>query len=468
MMDRHFDAFVIFAEMRTGSNHLEQSLDALGDVTCHGEVFNPVFIGARDRTRHLGYDMAARERDPLGLLAALRAASGDIAGFRYFHDHDPRVLGPVLADPRIAKVLLTRNPLDAYVSREIAARTGQWRLTDLRHARSGRIRFDGEAFAEMLDRWAAFRDRLRAGLQRAGQAAFHIRYEDINDLEVLNGLAAYLGSRHRLSAVPSRLKRQNPGGARTKVENPDEMEAALARIDRFGLDPLVEGGVPRAPGVSRLVAHPDAGLLFVPVPGAPDAAVTDWLADLGGVGPEGLLRRMTQKELRGWMRAHAGFTSFSILRHPVPRAFAAYRRLGTPGAARLMQVLQDRHGVPPPGDAPDAAAFLAFAAFLKANLAGQTGIVTEGDWATQMSTLQGAAHVLLPQRILREEDAPAELAALARRHGIEAHATFREDSAADALAGLHSAEVEAAIRDVYRRDYVHFGFGAWPGPRTGG
>jgi LPS sulfotransferase NodH len=28
-MDRRYDAFVIFAEMRTGSNHLEESLNGL-------------------------------------------------------------------------------------------------------------------------------------------------------------------------------------------------------------------------------------------------------------------------------------------------------------------------------------------------------------------------------------------------------------------------------------------------------
>mgnify|MGYP003679545410 FL=1 len=43
-MSARFDAFVMFAEMRTGSNHLEESLNTLSDVTSHGEVFNPSFI----------------------------------------------------------------------------------------------------------------------------------------------------------------------------------------------------------------------------------------------------------------------------------------------------------------------------------------------------------------------------------------------------------------------------------------
>jgi hypothetical protein len=140
----------------------------------------------------------------------------------------------------------------------------------------------------MLHDWSAFRDRLRRGLQVTGQTTFHIRYEDINDADILNGLAAFLGSAHRLSAASDRLKRQNPGGIEDKVANVPEMTAALARIDRFGLDRVTDGEVPRAPGVSGFVAHPEAGLLFLPVAGSVIDPVLDWMGGIGGVGREGL------------------------------------------------------------------------------------------------------------------------------------------------------------------------------------
>ena len=44
MSDR-FDSFVVFAEMRTGSNFLEANLNAIDGLSCLGEVFNPHFIG---------------------------------------------------------------------------------------------------------------------------------------------------------------------------------------------------------------------------------------------------------------------------------------------------------------------------------------------------------------------------------------------------------------------------------------
>ncbi|NBO20432.1 MAG: nodulation protein NodH, partial [Rhodobacteraceae bacterium] len=48
-----FKSFVVFAEMRTGSNYLEANLNALSGVLCHGEAFNPHFIGKKDQTDYL-------------------------------------------------------------------------------------------------------------------------------------------------------------------------------------------------------------------------------------------------------------------------------------------------------------------------------------------------------------------------------------------------------------------------------
>ena len=157
----------------------------------------------------------------------------------------------VLPDPRIAKVILTRNPLDSYVSRKIATATGQWRLTDAKNRKSAQIRFDAEEFAELTDRLAAFQDRLRRGLQLGGQGAFLIRYEDINDADVLNGLAAFLGSEGRIDTASTTLKRQNPGDLSEKVENYDEMIAALRDVDRFGLTASPRGGARPRCGSAR-------------------------------------------------------------------------------------------------------------------------------------------------------------------------------------------------------------------------
>ena len=322
-------AFVVFAEMRTGSNHLEESLAGIEGVRTFGEAFNPVFLGAPDRDGMLGFDRAARDADPRALLAALVAAPG-LTGFRFFHDHDPRVLDAILEDRRIAKVVLTRNPLDSYVSLAIAHRTGQWRLTNPRMARAAKVRFDGAAFDALVARQAAFGARVAWALQVSGQGAFRLRYEEIGDLDVLNGLAAFLGAPGRLAALPGRLVRQNPGDVSEKVENPDEMRAHLAGLNPFALSRSIDPEPPRGPAVPTMMTAARSPLLALPVPGGPDGAVRDWLAALDGAPPtEG----MTQKALRPWMRGHKGFTSFAVLRHPMLRAHGAFRDARAAGGA---------------------------------------------------------------------------------------------------------------------------------------
>lgn len=462
-MGRRFDAFVLFAEMRTGSNHLEETLNTLDDVACHGELFNPTFIGHQNQFSFRGHDLPRRERDPMGLIAALRDGPEMLPGFRYFHDHDPRVLDPVLSDARIAKVILTRNPLDSYISRKIAAATGQWRLTDLKHARTARATFDPDEFESMLRDWATFRDHVRRALQTTGQTPFHIRHEDINDVDVLNGLAAFLGSEGRLSAVSDRLKRQNPGSPRDKVDNPAEMEAALVRMDRFGLGRVIEDEAPRPPGVPGFIAHPDRGLLILPVAGGPTGALRDWLAGIGGVGRDALLTGMTQKDLRIWMRRHPGFVSLSVVRDPAMRVLQAYDRMARATEPRMVErrsILASRYAVPFAEDgAADAPALLAFAEVLKGNLAGQTSFGTLPDWATQTSILQGAAQVALPHRILREEDAREGLAALASGLGLDAPAFGAADRPAmETGAVLRDEAFVKVVETVYRRDYIQFGY----------
>ena len=79
-----FEYFVVFAEMRTGSNLLEASLNALDGVSCHGELFNHHFVGQPGKDRAFGVSLADRDAEPIGLLTAMRHADRDLPGFRFF------------------------------------------------------------------------------------------------------------------------------------------------------------------------------------------------------------------------------------------------------------------------------------------------------------------------------------------------------------------------------------------------
>lgn len=476
-MVNRYDAFVMFAEMRTGSNHLEASLNTLPGVTSYGEVFNPTFMGKHNRFELLGYDMTRREADPLGLLDRIIADTDGLPGFRLFHDHDDRVVDRVLPDPRIAKIILTRNPLDSYISRKIATETGQWQLRDVKQRKSAKVRFDDAEFQAMLTRLQDFQLRVQRALQITGQTAFYIRYEDINDADVLTGLARFLGSEDAIKAPAPTLKKQNPGNAAEKVDNPADMAAALARIDRFDLNATPNFEPPRPAAVPGFVAHPDQGILFMPIKGGPGGVITQWMAEIGGVGSQRLLSGMSQKDLRQWIKARSGYRSFTVVRHPVARAHEVFCRLIGPnapgGLGDVRTVLRDRFDVrlsddpriAPQGDydmATHRAAFLAFLAFVKANLNGQTSLRTDALWATQTAILQGAANFALPHRIVPEHAMADVVPMLMAEIGVDAPGLPKAtpDHGFD-LTQIYDDRLEQAVQAAYRRDYLTLGFRRW-------
>jgi hypothetical protein len=112
-MSARFAYFVMLAEMRTGSNYLEETLNEIPGLRCHGELFNPHFIGKANATELFGIDLAAREADPLQLLDRARAETEGLAGFRYFHDHDPRILDHCLPDPAARRSCSRATPSTA-------------------------------------------------------------------------------------------------------------------------------------------------------------------------------------------------------------------------------------------------------------------------------------------------------------------------------------------------------------------
>ena len=476
-MSSRFDYFVVFAEMRTGSNLLESNLNAFEGFQCHGEAFNPQFIGYPNRTEILGVTQAMREGDPQRLIDTIKAGSQGLGGFRFFHNHDPRVLDICLPDARCAKIILTRNPAESYVSWKIAQETNQWKLTNVKRRRDAKARFDAAEFDEHVSRLQEFQVFLLNALQKTGQTAFYISYEDLNDLDVINGLAAFLGSDERLAALDDSLKIQNPEPLADKVSNFDEMVRALSGLDRFNLTRTPNFEPRRGPAAPSLVAGFKAPLLFMPVRSGPVAEVTAWLAALDDAPTDALRGQMNQKGLRQWMNATPGHRSFTVLRHPVARAHAAFCNCilnrGPGCLLEIRRTLRNFHKLPIPGGAPDQTwdrpahrtAFLAFLDFLRANLRGQTGVRVDANWATQAAVLQGMAQVAFPDLIVREDEMVGQLAGLARQVGYPGAAAPPEvvPDQPFALADIYDAEIEARVADIYQRDYMMFGFGPWQG-----
>ncbi len=429
-MTRPFDYFVIFAEMRTGSNFLESNLDQFPGLKTYGEAFNPYFMVRPKMKELFGVSVAQRNQNPIRLLDRMKEHSAGIPGFRFFHDHDERVFEHVIDDPRCAKVVLTRNLVDAYVSRKIAWETDQWQLNNVDDVVKQKARFVPQEFEKLFYRMKDFQLKILNRLQKNGQTAFYINYDDAQDLDVINGLARFLGETETISEFSGKFKKQNPEALEDKVRNYPDLVATIKKIDLFDLGRIPNFEPRRSPTVPSYVRAAAAPLLLLPVQGGPNARVRQWMADLDGVQPDDLPTGMTQKDLRKWKRDV-----------PLPRTVQ-------------------------PGEdydiAAHRAAFLAFLKFLKNNLSGQTTIRVDSSWASQGAILRAFSRVIMPDHVLRESTLEQGLSALCAEIGRKAPGLpDPQPERPFALADIHDKEIEHAARAVYQRDYMMFGFDDW-------
>ncbi|SUZ32676.1 hypothetical protein ROE7235_02437 [Roseibaca ekhonensis] len=463
-----FDYFVVLAEMRTGSNLIEGNLNEFEGITCEGEVFNSHFISHEGKDALYGVTLAQRDSNPMDLLWAIRAQP-DLTGFRFFHDHDARVLPTFMQDPRCAKIILTRNPLDSYVSLKIAQATQQWKLGDVKTKRSAQVAFDPVEFEEHVTRIQGFQAKVLRLLQTSGQTAFYLAYEDANDVDVLNGLAAWLGVAARIEAPSRKLKRQNPEPLEQKLTNPDAVRDGLARLDRFNLSRTPNFEPRRGPMVWGLRACASLPIAYLPMPGAPDPGVLEWMAQID----EGRAVKadFTAQSWRDWLRAHPARAVFSVLHHPLARAHEVYLRQVVHGQrANVRAFLARVHGVTlPEKDAMDSyddalhrAGFLAYLRFVAANLNGQTAIAVMPAWASQTKVIEGVMGQAPLHHLFRTEWLARDLPGLGAGLGLDLPAfapvaTPRRFT----LAGIYDAEIEAAGRAAYGLDYEALGFEDW-------
>ena len=454
-----FRSFVIFAGMRTGSNLLEATLNGVRRVTCFGEAFNPYMMGWPDKDELRGITMAEREADPHSLLRALFGKPDHLAGFRYFHDHDPRVFDAIMDDPSCAKIVLTRNPIDSWVSTQLAYATNQWKLNATETAIPAAVEFDAASFRESLGATQAFLDRIHHGLQSRGQVAFWLNYDDLRDADVMTGLLHWLGRTDLDRVEPAQDQvPQNPREMAEKVTNFEAMQAELVATDPFQLHRIPGFEPKRGPAVpSFLTGGAGRGLLFMPVRGGPSDRIEAWLSALGPVEGE-----LTQNALRQWKRAHPGHRAFTVLRHPLPRAWEAFHVMLAARNPDLRRVLREVHriGLPPDEDlhalteADMLPLFAGFLDFLRRNLNGQTGLATHPGWASQVEVLAGFARIASPDLVAREDRMAGDLGFLARAVGLDCDGPVPEPLPQV----LDDPALRKAAKAAYLRDYVAFGF----------
>ncbi|MBL9058059.1 MAG: nodulation protein NodH, partial [Rhodobacteraceae bacterium] len=360
---------------------------------------------------------------------------------------------------------LTRNHLESFISWKIAMESDQWWLANTKHLKTVRPRFELDQFERRLEHLQHFQRRLLHRLQATGQTAFYIDYEDILDIDVLNGLAGFLGVEGRLKALDFRFKKQNPEAIEDKVSNPAEMREGLKKIDFFALDHTPNFEPRRAGTVAQYLASEVKPLLFLPVKSAPEARIRKWLNAMGPV-----TTGMDRQTLRRWREAHPGQRSFTVIRHPLARVHAAFADfIEREWMPELRPYLKRVHKYQLPGKGKGYASaaeyregLLVFLDMIKHILNGRTELKVPPQLATQSAILQGFAGVQGPDVILREERLAAGVAFLAAETGQELPPLPEAgDAEPFALQDIYGPDLEVAARGAYWRDYAAYGFADW-------
>ena len=461
-MTEVFRSFVIFAEMRTGSNLLEATLNGVRKVTCFGEAFNPYMMGWPDKDEMLGITREERETDPMRLLDKLFNKPDHLPGFRYFHDHDPRVFDAIMNDRRCAKIILTRNPLESYVSTRLAWETNQWKLNETETPIPASITYDREDFRQLLSKQTEFQQRIIHNLQSTGQSAFWLDYSDLRDNSVMTGLLHWLGRSDVQNVKPaSDQVPQNPRSMEAKVTNFQEMQDDLQQLDPFAIGQIPNFEPSRGPAVpSFLTSEAGTGLLYMPVRDGGAIPQQGWFEALGQIS-----RSHTQNSLRQWKRQHPGHRSFVILRHPLYRAWEAFLHLLSEAKPELRQLMREVHRVALPADhaltdlddASTAGLFHQFLEFLSRNLNGQTTLPTHPHWASQSAVLAGFSQFVQPDMLIREDRLREDIGYLCQSANIPDPQLERIEIPAPP-AFLSDKELTNAAFSAYQRDYIAFGF----------
>lgn len=467
MAAKSFEYFVILAGMRTGSNLLEEHLASMAGLKTYGELFNPNFFGKPKSESGFGLTIGERDQAPVTVVDRMKEQGEELPGFRLFYDHDLRVIDHVLADRSAAKIILTRRPIESYVSLKVARATGQWWLGDLSTARDAKVNFEVEEYREFLDTLEEFHTRIRRVLQTSGQTAFFVDYSELGHQDVIDGIGRFLDAKGPSNPGKVKAKVQNPQSLADRLINPEVAEEALSSFEDLNRVPSHEPT--RGPGVRGFVASHSLPLLYMPIRGPGFDPVESWMKALDPKVKTGL----SQKDIREWLKQQKGVRTFTVLRHPLARAYDAFCEnfLGArrEAFADIREVLATRYDVHFPDGAKEDAwtlqdqqqAFFMFLKFLVGNLGGQTSVRVDRSWASQEALFAPMARFLAVDRLVREDQAQQELDELTRTLGLTQALRYEAKprvKAAIPLSSIRNTEIEQECAKAYKRDYAFFGF----------
>lgn len=228
-------AFLLVGMMRSGSNLLERQLNLLPDLRCHGELFNNAFIGFTHEQagRPAGYtrdNPNARNVDEDGFIEKVdRACDRRVIGLRLFLDHSAAMTSRLLYDRNVAKVVLSRNLLEAYISLETARETGVWLTTEAARTPPKPVKVDINKLVTFALRQSLYYNDVQTVLHQTGQRYLQVDYNEAKNLAKLNEIARFVGSEHQFQSVAEPIQKQNPGSLEERIADFPKLLEELKR-----------------------------------------------------------------------------------------------------------------------------------------------------------------------------------------------------------------------------------------------
>jgi LPS sulfotransferase NodH len=484
MIKSPFRYFVLLANMRTGSNLFENTVSLYDDIASYGELFNPSFVGTPKKPT-LGVSLHERDNDPIAVVEGIiKQHPTAMPGFRLFQDHNKQVLDYVLADKTCAKIILRRNPLDSFVSHQIAKKTDQWQLRDLAVRRTAQITFDIDKFQMYLEKMKRHEAMIEQVIRETGQAAFQIKYDQMARIETFNGVASYLGVDQRITEFATTTKRQNPAGMRDKVTNYDEMQAGLRELNHFetDADPYVEPSKTR--GSVSIHAGRTVPIMYFPLGNDYSDPVLDWMRDME-LDNQPAQTKMKGREVLNWLSEKSDRVIFTCLVSPIERAYRAFNNrivfIDPEKNKWIRRILIGQYDLDlpawPEGRTPNAEDlananytpaqhsqnFEKFLDFVYGNLRGQTRAPIDQQWCSQNAAIAGYARWSVPNFVIPPHQREMMFAIIQQQLAIKPAGKSQRvvQSELIALADVYNAKIETKARKAYAEDYQKFGFQNW-------
>jgi len=225
--------FAIITLPRSGSYLLVDLLNQVPGIRCHPEIFKPGRLELDSDMRPLvKWTVARRDERPIGYMRTiLRMGDYAATGFKFFPEHNKKLLSHITTARYIHKVVLSRHPISRYISRMRAEATGRWvrRNDDERGLESKvTLQFESGRFEQFLRHHNKFTIESIAAADATPSSYTLVDYEEVVSLRALEVICRSLAvTPADPSTIAPSLQKQTTEPLSELVANYEDMKTYL-------------------------------------------------------------------------------------------------------------------------------------------------------------------------------------------------------------------------------------------------